>query len=65
MCENAKINLKNTIVRIFIFVIKNDNYDFIFEIFYERKTMFSFRYFVDKSYQITIYSQCNTKRVKF
>ena len=32
MCENAKINLKNIIVQIFIFVIKNDDHDFIFEI---------------------------------
>ena len=65
MCENAKINLRNIIVRIFIFVIKNDNHDFIFETLYERKAMFSFRYFVDESCKIIIYSQCNTKRVKF
>ena len=65
ICENAKINLKNIIVRIFIFVIKNENHDFIFEILYERKTMLSFRYFIDKSCKITIHSQCNTKKVKF
>ena len=30
-----KNNLKNIIVRIFIFVIKNDDHDFIFEILYK------------------------------
>ena len=65
MCENAKINLKNIIVRIFIFVIKNGNHNFIFEILYKRKTMFSFRYFIDKLCKITIHSQSNTKNVKF
>ena len=56
MCKNAKINLKNIIVRIFIFVIKNDDHDFIFEILYKRKTMFSFKYFINKLYKIIIYS---------
>ena len=64
MCENAKINLKNIIVQIFIFAIKNDNHNFVFEILYEQKAMLSFRYFVDKSCEIIIYSQCNTKKVK-
>ena len=65
MWENAKVNLKNIIVRIFIFVIKNDDHDFIFEILYERKVMLSFRYFIDKSCKIIIYSQCDTKKIKF
>ena len=65
MCENAKINLKNIIVRIFFFVIKNDNHDFIFEILYKQKTMFSFKYFIDELCEIIIYSQCNTEKVKF
>ena len=65
MCENAKINLKNIIVRIFIFVIKNDDHDFIFETSYKRKTMFSLKYFVDKSCKIIIYSQCDIKRIQF
>ena len=65
MCEIAKVNLKNIIVRNFIFVIKNDDHDFILEILYKRKAMFSFKYFVEKSCEIIIYSQCNTKRVKF
>ena len=65
MCKNAKINLKNIIVRIFIFVIKNDDHDFIFETSYERKTMFSFKYFVDKLCEIIIYSQRDTKKIKF
>ena len=33
LCENAEINLKNIIVQIFVFVIKNDDHDFIFELF--------------------------------
>ena len=37
MCENAKICLEKIIVRIFIFVIKNENHDLIFETFYEKK----------------------------
>ena len=65
MCENAKINLRNLIVRIFIFVIKNNDHDFIFEISYEQRTMLSFRYFVDESCKITIHSQCDRKKVKF
>ena len=63
MCKNAKINLKDIIVRIFVFVIKNDDHDFIVEILYKRKTMLSFKYFIDKSCEIIIYSQCDTKRV--
>ena len=35
MCENAKINLKNIIVQIFIFVIKNDDHNFIFKTSYK------------------------------
>ena len=35
LCENAEINLKNIIVQIFVFVIKNDDHDFIFEILYK------------------------------
>ena len=65
MSENAKINLKNLIVRIFIFVIKNDDHDCILEISYKRKAIFSFKYFIDKSCEIIIHSQCNTKNVKF
>ena len=37
ICKNAKVNLKDIIVRIFIFVIKNDNYDSIFEIMNEKQ----------------------------
>ena len=65
MCENSKVNLKDIIVRVFIFVIKNDDYDLFFETLYKRKSMFSFKYFVDKSCKITIYSQCNTKKIQF
>ena len=65
MCKNARINLKNIVVRIFIFVIKNDNHDFIFETSYKRKVMLSFKYFVDKLNEIIIYSQCDIKKSNF
>ena len=65
MCENAEINLRNIIVRIFIFVIKNDDDDFVFKILYKQKAMLSFKYFVDKSCKIIIHSQCDTRKIKF
>ena len=65
ICENAKENLRNIIVRIFIFFIKNNDHDFILEISYEQRTILLFKYFIDKSCEITIHSQCDTQRVKF
>ena len=65
MCENAKICLEKIIVRIFIFVIKNENHDLIFETLYEKKIMFSSKYFIDNFCEIIIHSKCDTKRVKF
>ena len=65
MCENAKVCFEEIIVRIFIFVIKNENHDLIFEIFYEKKAMLSSKYFIDDFCEIIIYSKCDTKRVKF
>ena len=65
MCENAKICLEEITMRIFIFVIKNENHDLIFEIFYEKKIMLSSKYFIDNSCEIIIHSKCDTKRVKF
>ena len=65
MCENAKICLERIIVRIFIFVIKNENHDLIFETFYEKKIMLSSKYFIDDFCEIIIYSKCDTKKVKF
>ena len=47
VCENAKVCLEENIVRIFIFVIKNEDHDLILETFYERKIMFSSKYFID------------------
>ena len=40
MCKNAKTNLKNIIVRIFIFVIKNDDDDFISKFHMNKKRCF-------------------------
>ena len=65
MCENAKVCLEKIIVRIFIFIIKIENHDLIFEILYERKIMFSSKYFIDDFCEIIISSKCDTKRVKF
>ena len=59
------IDDKIKIMRIFIFVIKNDDHDLIFETLCKRKTMLSFKYFVDKSCKTIIHSQCDIKRVKF
>ena len=56
LCENAKVNLRNIIKRIFIFVIKNDDHDFIVEISYKQKAILSFKYFVDELCEIIIYS---------
>ena len=65
MCENVKICFEKIIVRIFIFVIKNENHDLIFETFYEKKIMLSSKYFIDDSCEIIIHSKCDTKKVKF
>ena len=65
MCENAKVCFEKIIVRIFIFVIKNENHDLILEIFYERKIMLSSKYFIDDSCEIIIHSKYNTKKIKF
>ena len=65
MCENAKVCLEEIIVRIFIFVIKNEDHDLILETFYERKIMFSSKYFIDNFCEIIIHSKCDTKKVKF
>ena len=47
MYKNAKICLDEIIMRIFIFVINNENHDLIFETFYEKKVMFLSKYFID------------------
>ena len=65
MCENAKVCLEKIIVRIFIFVNKNENHDLIFEIFYERKIMLSSTYFIDDFCEIIIHSKYDIKRIKF
>ena len=65
VCENAKVCFEEIIVRIFIFVIKNENYNLIFEIFYEKKIILSSKYFIDNFCEIIIYLKCDTKRVKF
>ena len=65
MCKNAKVNLRVIIVRIFDFVIKNDDHDFFFEILYKRGTMLLFKYFIDKLCKTIIHSNCVGKRVKF
>ena len=49
----------------FIFIIKNYDHDFIFEILYKRKMMFSFKYFVDELCKIIVHSQCDTKKLNF
>ena len=65
MCENAKICFEKIIVRIFIFVIKNENHNLIFKTLYERKIMFSSKYFIDNFCEIIIHSKCDIKKVKF
>ena len=65
MCENAKICLEEIIVRIFIFVIKNEDHDLILETLYEKKIMLLSKHLIDDSCEIIIHSKCDTKRVKF